>query len=73
MQVGTQTEDVVETRWVLTWREVEGKKTVKVRFVAKRYQDPDLRDGNVDIAGWVNRRSSHLRLIFLIALKKREI
>ena len=30
----------------------------------------DLRNGNVDIAGCVSRRSSHLRLVSLGALKK---
>ena len=45
-------------------------KTVKARFVAKGYQDPDPRNGNVDIAGCVSRRSSHLESISLGALKK---
>ena len=42
----TQAKDIVDTRWVLTWKEVDGRKTVKARFVAKGYQDPDLRDSN---------------------------
>ena len=48
-------------------------KTVKARFVATGYQGPDLRDGNVDIAGCVSRRSPHLQLISLGALKERAI
>ena len=50
-QPGTQSKDLVDTRWVLTRKEVEGEKTVKARKVAKGYQDADLRMGNVDIAG----------------------
>ena len=45
--------------------EVEGEKTVKAGLVAKGYQDPDLRMGNVDIAGRVSRRSPHFRAISL--------
>ena len=41
---------MVEARWVLSWQKAVGAKTVKARFVAKGYQDPDLRNGNVDIA-----------------------
>ena len=40
------------------------------RLVAKGYQDPDLRDGNVDTAGCVGRRSSNLQPISLGALRK---
>ena len=35
-QMGTQTEDVVDTRWPLSWKEVDGKKTVRARRLAKR-------------------------------------
>ena len=66
----TQPNDLVETRWVLTWKEVDGWKAAESRLVAGNYQDPDLRDGNVDIAGCVSRRSPHLQLISLCALKK---
>ena len=45
-------------RWALTWKEAEGKKTAKARLVATGYQDPDLRDGNIDTAVCVSRRSS---------------
>ena len=34
---------LVPTRWVLTWRMVDGRKRAKARLVAKGYQDPDLR------------------------------
>ena len=55
--MGTQTRDVVDARWVLTWKVMEGQRTVKASLVAKGYQDPDLRDGDVDLAGCVSRRS----------------
>ena len=35
-------EDVVETRWVLTWKDLDGKRTVKVRLAARGFQGPDL-------------------------------
>ena len=35
------------------------RKQAKPDWVARWYQDPDLRLGNVDIAGCVSRRSSH--------------
>ena len=38
--------------------------------MAKGYQDPDLRTGNVDITGWVSRSSPHLQVISLGALTK---
>ena len=69
MQLETQTEDVVDTRWVLAWREVDGEKTVKGRFVARGYQGADLRDGNVDTSGCVRRRYPLLQLISSRALK----
>ena len=65
VQMGTRNGDVVDTRWVLTREEADGKKTVKARLVAKGYKGPELRDGNVDIAGCVSRRSSHSQLISL--------
>ena len=60
---------MVDARWVLTRKEVVGASTVKARLVAKGYQDPDLRNGNVDIARCVSRRPSHCRLISLGALR----
>ena len=60
----------MDTRWVLTWKDAEGEKTVKARLVAKGYRDPDLRIGKVDIAGCVSRRSSDLEVISVGALMK---
>ena len=65
VRMGAESRDLVDTRWVLTWKGADGVKTAKARLVAKGYQDPDLRGGNVDFAGCVGRRSSHLRLISL--------
>ena len=48
----------------MTWEEVDGVKTVKARLAAKGYQDPALREGDVDAVGCVSRRSSHLHLVF---------
>ena len=73
MQLGTQTKDVVDTRWVLTWNEVDGAKAVEARLAPKAYQGPDLRDGDVDTARCVSRRSSHLQLTSLVVLNTREI
>ena len=70
---GTQSKDLVDARWVLTRKEVDGEKTAKARLVAKGYQDPDLRKGNVVIAGCVSRRSPHLQLISLEALTNRPL
>ena len=67
---GTVTKDVVDTRWVLTWKDLEGKRTVKARLVARGFQDPDLAAGLVDTSSRVSVRSSHLQVISLSALKK---
>ena len=66
----TVTKDVVETRWVLTWKDLDGKRTVKARLVARGFQDPDLADGLVDTSSCVSQRFSHLQVISLSALKK---
>ena len=68
--MGAQSEDLVDTRWVLTWNEVDGEKTVKARLAAMGYQGPHPRSDNVDIAWRVSRNSSHLQLISLGALRK---
>ena len=68
-----QSKDSVDTRWVLTWKGVDGMKTAKAGFVAQGYQDPDLREGNMDIAGCASRMSSQLQLISLMALENRPI
>ena len=35
---GKVSKDVVDTRWVLTWKDVEGKRTVKARLVARGFR-----------------------------------
>ena len=50
----------VDSRWVLTWKMVDGVKSAKARLVAKGFQDPDLQEGLVDTSGCVSLRSSHL-------------
>ena len=64
------TKGAVETRWVLTWKDLDGKRTVKARLVARGFQDPDLAEGLVDTSSCVSLRSSHLQVISLSALKK---
>ena len=61
------------TRWVLTWKMVEGVKTVKARLVATGYQDPDLKNGLVETSGCVSPRSSHLQVVSLAALRGRRL
>ena len=66
--MGTQTKDVVDTRWVMPWEEVGGKQAVKANLVAEGYQGPDLRGGHVYTAGRVSGRSPHLQLMSLRGL-----
>ena len=68
-QMGAPTQDVQDTRWALTWKNAEGKKMAKARLVPKGYQNQDLKDRNLEIAGCASRRSSHLQLISLGALR----
>ena len=42
---------LVGTCWALTREMVEGKKDVKARLAATRYQDPDPKDGSVGTSG----------------------
>ena len=70
VEMGGQSKDVVVTRWALTRKEAEGSTTVKARLVAEGYRGPDLRNGDVDIAGCVSRRSPHLQPIYLGESKK---
>ena len=42
---GARAKGIVDARWVTTWIDADGKKTVKARLVAEGYQDPDLRGG----------------------------
>ena len=60
----------VDSRWVLTWKMVDGVKSAKARLVAKGFQDPDLQAGLVDTSGCVCLRTSHLQVISPSALKK---
>ena len=69
VNMGAQSTNLVDTTRMLSWKGVDGAKTVKTLLVEKGYQDPDLHTGNVDIAGCVSRKSSHWQLISLGALK----
>ena len=62
--------DVADSRRAETWEDVEGRKTARGRLVTKGYWYPDLRDGKVDIAGRVGRRSSHQRVVSSGALRR---
>ena len=55
------------TRRVITWRVVNGVKTVKARLMAKNYQDPDLKDGLVETSRYVSLRSPHLNDVSIAA------
>ena len=39
---------IVGTRWVITWKTVEGKRDVGARFVTMGHQDPKLKTGLVE-------------------------
>ena len=45
---GTHSKSIADTRWVLTWKIVDGKKDVKARSEAKGHQDPGLKNGSVE-------------------------
>ena len=62
--------DIVDTRQVLTWKDVEEGRTVKARLVARGFQDPDLAAGLADTSSCVSLRSSHLQVTSLSALKR---
>ena len=69
--LGTRvTKDVVETRRVPTWKDLDGKRAAKDRWVARGFQGPDLAEGLVDTSSCVSLRSSHLQVISLSAQKK---
>ena len=61
--------DVAGARWVLTWKVVDGVKTVKARLAAEGRQDPDLKDGLVETSGCVSMQASHLQVVSLAALR----
>ena len=62
--------EIAQTRWVLTWKMVDGKKRVKAHLVAKGFQGPDLQEGLVGTSGCVSIRSSRLPVISLSATAK---
>ena len=73
MDAGKCNKKAVGTRWALTWKMVEGVKTVKARTAAKGYRDPDLKDGLVGTSGCVSLRSPHLQVTPLAARRKERV
>ena len=69
MEPGQCTKEVAGTRWVLSWKMVEGVETVEARLAAKGYQDPDLKEGLAKTSGCVSLRPSHLQFVSLAALR----
>ena len=69
LEPGRCAEEVVGTRWALTWKMVEGVKTAQARLVAKGHEGPDLKEGLVETSGGVSLRPSHLQVISLAALR----
>ena len=51
LEEGDSGKSAVDTRWVLTWKMVEGFKTVKARMVVRGSQGSDLKEGVVDASG----------------------
>ena len=52
VKIGTQRKDFVGTKWALTWKEVDGAKTVDARLVAEGYRglrEPQVVSFAVDI------------------------
>ena len=43
-EAGKARKQIVQTRWVLTWKMADGKKCVKARLVAKGFQGSDLKE-----------------------------
>ena len=60
---------MVDTRWVTTWKMVGCKTCAKVCMVATGLQDPGLKDGLVNTSGCFSLRSSHLPVISLSAIR----
>ena len=61
---------LVDTRWLLSWRTVEGGRDVMARLVAKRYQGPDVVAGLVQTPGRGSLGSPHIQVISLSALQE---
>ena len=59
-----------KTRWVWTWKIVDGEKCVEARLLAEGFQDTDVQEGLVDTPGCVSLRSSHVRVFSISAIKK---
>ena len=72
-KAGALSKSVADTRGELAWKTAEGKRNAEARLVAQGRQDPDLKDGFVGTPGRVTICYSHLRIILLKALRKREI
>ena len=68
--VGGNSKAVVNTRWALNRKMVDGAQTARARSATKGDQDPDLKAGSVDASGCVSPRSPRLRVVSLGALKK---
>ena len=64
---------IADTCWGPTRKMVDGKKDVKARLAEKGYQNPDLKDGSVDISRCVSLCSSHPQVIPLGALRGRSV
>ena len=69
IMAGAHGKAIVDTHRAPTWKAVDGEKSVKVRLVAMGYQGPDLKEGNINIAGCISRPSSHLEAIPFAARK----
>ena len=61
----------MHTRWVPTWKVIDGETTAEARLVIKGTQDPDLQQGLVETAVRVSLHPSHLQFLSLHAVKKR--
>ena len=67
--MNTPLKAIVDARWVLTCKLVDGKKDARARLVATGYQDPDLETGMVETSGRVSLRSTNVQMTSLGALK----
>ena len=47
-------EQIAQTRWVITWKMVDGRRNVKARLVATGHQDPDRLEGIAETSGRVS-------------------
>ena len=63
-------QQIIQTRWAITWNMADGGKCAKARLVAKGFLDPGLREGLVDTSGCLSLRSSHLQVVSLSATRQ---